>query len=78
MTIKIELRHSHDEYDCETCGGSYTSGLEVFVDGKLVAGEQARAHCTSESEYPSLESIIIGIMSELHSDFEVKEVFTSE
>lgn len=78
MTIKIELRHSHDEYDCEVCGISYTYGLEVFVDGKLVAEEKALACCTSESEYRSLESVIIGIMSELHSDFEVREVFANE
>lgn len=76
--IKIELRYSQDESDCETCGPDWEEGLEVFVDGVLVAGEPANAGCCSKSHYPSLTDVLHGVMSALHSDYEIKEVYVDD
>lgn len=73
--VIIEFRYTHDESDCEVCGADWEEGLEIFVNGKLVAGEPANAGCTSKSEYPSLEKILHGVLGELISDYEIREVF---
>jgi len=74
MTVNVKLVYSESEFVCETCGWDYVNGLEVYVDGRLVAGEPARAYCTGGSEYPSLVDVIRGVLSELVSDFEIEEI----
>lgn len=73
--VVIEFRYSQDESDCDLCGPDWEEGLEVLVDGVVVAGEPANAGCCSKSEYPTDLQILRGVLSALISDFEIKETY---
>lgn len=76
--IKIELRYTEAESDCDLCGPDWVGGLEVFVDGVLVAGEPANAGCCSKSRYPSILEVLHGVMSALHSEYAIEEVHKND
>lgn len=43
MRLKIEW--SHDDYDCEQCGGSSSTGATVYLDDKIIIDAPAHAYC---------------------------------
>lgn len=73
--VIIEFRYTHDESNCDECGPDWEGGLEVLVDGVVVAGEPANAGCCSKSHYPTDIEILRGVLSALISDFEIKETY---
>lgn len=44
MKHKVEIQWSEDENDCETCGGRWSRGAVVKVDGETVLDKPAYAH----------------------------------
>lgn len=47
----IKIVWLHDSYDCESCGCSYATGAEVYIDGVLVLDFTPTAHCYSSQSY---------------------------
>lgn len=56
MEKKIVFVNSHDSWDCETCGGSFTSSF-CIEQGDKVFGEYANAYCF-DSTYTSIEQAL--------------------
>jgi hypothetical protein len=48
MGKRVDIVYSADEWDCETCGGSYCDSYQIRCEG-LAYGEMANAHCLSTS-----------------------------
>lgn len=43
--MQIRIEWTYDSYDCETCGGSYADGANVYIDGQLALEFVPVAHC---------------------------------
>ena len=59
--MKIEIKTNSDHHDCETCGGSYADGGDVYIDGELVLSRKASAHCFNGRSYDDHELLVMAL-----------------
>jgi hypothetical protein len=52
---KIRIEWTSDNYDCETCGGSWAEGARVYKDGEVWLDLEPLAHCFGGANYPTNE-----------------------
>lgn len=48
---KLEIKWLSDANDCESCGGGYAEGAEVFIDGECVLSYIPHATCFDSTSY---------------------------
>lgn len=68
QVVPLKLKQTYDEWDCETCGGSYASAYEFTVNGKTYGGE-ASAHCFGGYSN-NLEDLLLEFLNDLGYTFE--------
>lgn len=59
--MKIEIRTTHDTYDCEMCGMDWADGGIVKVDGKVVLNKKAIAHCYGGQSYSEDDLLVMAL-----------------
>ena len=45
------IEFMYDSYDCETCGGDYAEGYQIYKDGVMVVDKHPVAHCYDGNFY---------------------------
>jgi hypothetical protein len=53
--MQINIKWTEDSSDCETCGGSWATGAEVYFDGNPAFTLTPMAHCYNGSSYEQSE-----------------------
>lgn len=53
--MKIHFVWLDDGMDCETCGGGYADGGQVYIDDVLVVDMEPVAHCYDSISYSQFE-----------------------
>ena len=53
--MRIEIEWLSDDYDCDTCGGSWAEGAIVKFDGEVVIEMIPSAHCYDVETYNETE-----------------------
>lgn len=43
--MKVKVKYTFDEHDCETCGSSWADGADIYFDDELVYQFVPIAHC---------------------------------
>lgn len=64
QVVKIKIQWLSDEVDCETCGGNWASGANVYFDDKLVIEMKPVAGCY-DGEHYDCEDVLHRILAEL-------------
>ena len=64
LNKEIKIEWLSDVYDCDTCGTSWASGANVFINGNLELELTPVAHCYGGEDY-STEDIYIKILNKL-------------
>lgn len=59
--MKIEIKTFDDEYDCETCGSSWSSGGYVKIDGKKILTVTPVAHCYNGVSATEEELLVLAL-----------------
>lgn len=62
--MKVQVNMWDDEHDCETCGFSFATGGEVYIDGELVISRPPRAYCF-DCDNTEAEDLIILALKEV-------------
>lgn len=62
---KLEIVWNYDEHSCMTCGGSYSTGAIVKLDGKEIMSIPANAHCIYNVDI-NYEHIFMALLRELN------------
>ena len=68
---KIKIIRLYDDSDCETCGGSYAEGFEVFIDEEPFGDYMPRAHCFGSDSY-SFEILLEDLLKHFGHEIETE------
>lgn len=71
MSHKIKIEWLSDSHECDTCGTSWATGANVWIDGILTLELLPHAHCYEESHY-NPDEVYKRILHQL--GYEVEEV----
>ena len=71
MKNKLKIEWSNDEYNCDTCGTSYSTGAVVTYNDNIILNIPASAHCfhSFNINYSHILAILLK-----HLDIEVEEI----
>jgi len=67
---KLIIKHSHNTYDCEDCGLSFSDGAVVTLDGETIIDAPACAHCFGNTNIDYVH-ILVALCKKL--DIEIVE-----
>lgn len=62
--MNIEIEWLSDDFDCDTCGGSWAEGAIVRFDGEVVIDMTPVAHCYGGDSY-SQDMVYTAILEKL-------------